>query len=94
MDHFRDAGNSDRERFIIVMNDGQHTQASDPEAAAEDCFAEGIVVHTITFSDSADEAGMIRVANRGGGQHNHAVNTVQLENIFRRLAGKFSILVQ
>lgn len=94
LDHFRDVGNSDRDRYIIVLTDGVHTQQSDPEAAAADCFAEGIVVHTITFSDSADEAGMIRVANRGGGQHNHAVNTVQLENIFRRLAGKFSILVQ
>ena len=96
LDHFRDAGNTDRERFIVVLTDGNHTAngVSLPETVAADCFAEGIIVHTITFSDAADESGMIRVANMGGGDHFHAVDTLQLTNIFRRLAGKFSIIVQ
>ena len=94
LDHFRDMGNTDRERFIIVMTDGIHTRPGSPADAAADCFAEGIVVHTITFSDGADTAGMIDAANSGGGQHFHADDAVELANIFRQLAGKFSIIVQ
>lgn len=74
-------------RTLIVMTDGIQNEGRDNEAAA--LFAHdtyGITVHTITFSDGAEQGPMQDAAAAGGGNHYHAENAVQLRAIFEELA--------
>ena len=94
-DHMLASGSAARERIIIVLTDGTHRFPDDPPAeAAAECLAQGIKVHTITFSDSASIADMQLTASRGGGEHQHAVNLDDLRISFRRLAGSLAILTE
>lgn len=45
-----------------------------------------LVVHTITFSNSANQVTMREVARVGGGNHYHAPTAERLEEIFREIA--------
>lgn len=73
------------DRFLIVMTDGNQNEG-DAEAAADRASASGITVHTITFSEYANQALMQSVASRGGGSHFHADTPEQLREVFRKLA--------
>jgi uncharacterized protein YegL len=92
--HMESAANSNRDRFIIILTDGQHNTSTPPYGEATLCSNAGIVVHTITFSDDANTADMIQTATNGGGEHYHAVETDELKEIFRRLAGSLAILTE
>jgi Mg-chelatase subunit ChlD len=92
--HMESAADLNRDRFIIVFTDGQHNTSVFPFDEATLCANAGIVVHTITFSDDANTADMITTASNGGGEHYHAVETEELKDIFRRLAGSFAILTE
>ena len=76
----------DSKKTLIVMTDGQWNTGRDPVLAAKDANAAGIVIHTITFLDKADQSTMITVAQVTGGRHFHASNAAQLEAIFDELA--------
>lgn len=94
-DHMINNGNPQRrEQFIVLLTDGAHNGDVAPFDLATQCAEAGIVVHTITFSSEANIEDMVQVATNGGGQHNHADNSTELENIFRRLAGSFAILTE
>jgi hypothetical protein len=78
-------------KIMIVFTDGVYTGADPvPEGAA--AAAMGITVHTITFSNGANQAHMQAVATAGHGQHYHAPDPAALEAIFRELAGTITIL--
>jgi Mg-chelatase subunit ChlD len=80
---------------MVVLTDGVRTQGIDPIKVAQAAAAANITVHTITFSDQADQNTMREVAAVGGGNHYHAPDDEALQSIFREIAETLpSILVQ
>ena len=75
------------EKVMILLTDG-HQNVGNAMNAASECAAAEIMVHTITFSDGADQAAMREVATETGGQHFHASSAAQLRKIFRDLAAQ------
>ncbi|MEZ6137720.1 MAG: VWA domain-containing protein [Pirellulaceae bacterium] len=73
-------------RSLVLMTDGIMTQGDDPVAIAAAALADNITVHTITFSDQADQTLMAQVAAAGGGNHYHAPDGATLAEVFRTLA--------
>jgi len=80
-------------RSMVVMTDGNQNRGIDPLVAAEECRAANVVVHTITFSDGADEALMREVAEVTGGIHLHATNNDQLVEAFRTIARQLEVIL-
>lgn len=80
---------------MVVLTDGVKTQGIDPVIVAQAAAAANITVHTITFSQQADQALMQQVAAIGGGNHYHAPSDEALQAIFKEIAETLpSILVQ
>ena len=74
-------------KTMIVMTDGIQNAGSDPNYQAQQAYdVHGIVVHTISFSDGADQSRMAGVAAIGGGRHWHASNATQLQAAFVEIA--------
>ncbi len=74
-------------KTMIVMTDGIQNAGSDPDYQAHLAFdVHGIVVHTISFSNGADQTRMDDVAAIGGGRHWHASNATQLQAAFAEIA--------
>lgn len=82
------------EQYIVVLTDGGYNDGGPPFDEATRCRAAGITVHTITFSDQANQQDMKQTATNGGGQHYHAVNEEELTRVFEQIAGSFAILTQ
>jgi Flp pilus assembly protein TadG len=81
------------ERMLIVLTDGRQN-VGNALNAARDCADEGIVVHTITFANVADQALMRQVADITGGKHYHAPNAATLRQVFRELAAQTAQLTE
>jgi uncharacterized protein YegL len=81
------------DKIMIVFTDGQYTEAN-PVPLATAATADGITVHTITFSPGANQADMQAVANAGKGRHFHADNATDLEDIFQEMAASLAIIIQ
>jgi hypothetical protein len=75
------------DKVMILLTDGNENIGS-AVAAAHDCAAAGIMVHTITFSNSANQATMREVAELCGGEHFHAATAETLRAVFRELAAR------
>ena len=94
--HFAEQGEENVEKVIICLTDGIHNADAvafeQPSEEATTCRDEGITVHTITFSDEANQAEMILTAQNGGGSHFHAPDQESLEQIFRDLAGSSAFI--
>lgn len=73
---------------MIVLTDGRHNQSRDPEQAATDAMTAlpRLTIHTVTFSDAADQARMQSVAAIGQGLHAHADDVSQLVDEFEQMA--------
>lgn len=80
-------------RTMILMTDGRHNTGPEPIISARRAAKEGIVIHTITFSDEADIRRMEAVAAATGGRHFHAPNAKELERIFREIAATLPVLL-
>ena len=80
-------------RSMIVMTDGNQNRGITPLIAAEECRAANVVVHTITFSDGADEELMREVAEITGGTHLHATSNAQLVEAFRTIARQLEVIL-
>ena len=78
---------------MIVMTDGNQNRGINPLIAAEECLAANVVVHTITFSDGADEALMQEVAEITGGTHLHATTNAQLVEAFLTIARQLEVIL-
>lgn len=80
-------------KVMIVLTDGVYT-GNYPVPYAEDAYDDDIVVHTITFSDGANQSDMQAVAAAAAGLHYHAPDATTLNNVFDELAGSISILTE
>lgn len=86
------------EKTMIVLTDGVENRPLGTtrwaEAAATEAVADNeITIHTITFSDSANQTTMQSVANIGGGNHFHAPTAERLEEIFREIARTLPVVM-
>jgi Ca-activated chloride channel family protein len=80
-------------KSIVLMTDGNQNRGVSPDVVALDCADEGIIVHTITFSQGANIPLMERVATITGGTHLHADNNQQLIEAFETIAKQIQILL-
>ncbi|MCA9111247.1 MAG: VWA domain-containing protein [Planctomycetaceae bacterium] len=71
---------------MVLMSDGQWNQGSNPVQTANDARKEGIIIHTVSFLDAADQQDMQKIATRTGGRHYHASNRDELIAAFEDLA--------
>lgn len=77
------------EKMIVVMTDGvQSPNGLDPVLVATDFKEQNpeAVIHTVTFSEGANQTAMQEVAAAGGGNHYHADDAGQLAAEFREIA--------
>lgn len=81
------------DKMIILLTDGLENAGRSSLDAADDCAAEDIVIHTITFSDGADIPRMQEVASRTGGKHFHAPDEETLIQIFQEIARGIPIVM-
>ncbi|TWU62925.1 vWA domain-containing protein [Crateriforma conspicua] len=81
------------ERTMVVMTDGRHNRGPEPRIVANQLAADNVTIHTITFGGNADLARMREVATIGGGNHYHADNGLQLEQIYREIALTLSTMI-
>jgi hypothetical protein len=79
-------------KTIILMTDGLQNQGVPAIDVARQAFAQHITIHTITFSDEANQPAMIDVANAAGGQHFHAPSAAELKKIFQQIAATLPVL--
>ncbi len=80
---------------MVVLTDGVWTQGTNPVEVAAAAAAANITVHTITFSEQADQVLMTQVAQAGGGNHYHAPTEEALHEAFRQIAETLpSVLVK
>ena len=80
--------------MIILLTDGVENTGRDSTEAAADAQAADVTIHTITFSNGADQAKMQQVAEIAGGEHLHAPDETSLRAAFLRIArGIPSVLI-
>jgi Mg-chelatase subunit ChlD len=80
-------------KSIIVMTDGNQNRGISPELVAPRAQEAGVVVHTITFSEGANEALMEQVADIGEGLHLHAEDDQELLEAFQTIAKQLQVLL-
>ncbi|TWT86059.1 vWA domain-containing protein [Neorhodopirellula pilleata] len=78
---------------IVLLTDGEHNEGTSPDIIAQQAKAENIVVHTITFSVTADQALMQKVAGITGGKHIHADDAGDLNAAFREIAQTLPVML-
>ena len=80
-------------KSIIVMTDGNQNEGISPELVAPRAQEAGVVVHTITFSEGANEALMAQVADIADGIHLHADSDEELLESFRTIAKQLQVIL-
>ena len=80
-------------KIMIVFTDGNYTGAN-PSGIAHSIANSEITIHTITFSNGANQAAMQNLATIGGGHHFHAPDAATLTQIFQQLGARAATLVQ
>ena len=80
-------------KSIIVMTDGRQNRGIPPEVVVRRAADAGVTVHTITFSEGANEELMALVAERGNGIHLHADSDEELLEAFRTIARQLQVLL-
>lgn len=79
-------------KTVILMTDGQHNTGPSPAVTVATAVARGQTVHTITFSDEANQNLMRQVAEATqGGKHIHADGAADLAAAFRAIARTLSV---
>lgn len=81
------------QRTVLLMTDGFHNRGIHPLPVAVECANAGVQVHTVTFSQEANQSLMIQIAEAANGIHLHAVSNEQLEAAFRELARQMRVLL-
>jgi Ca-activated chloride channel homolog len=81
------------QRTMILMTDGVHNQGPTPNTLAPTANANNIIIHTITFSDMADQVAMANLAHLTGGEHFHATTTAALVSAFREIASSLPVIL-
>jgi Mg-chelatase subunit ChlD len=79
-------------KTVILMTDGNHNTGPSPATTVDTAVSRGQQVHTITFSNGANQALMRQVANAtSGGIHIHADDAADLAEAFRSIARSLSV---
>ena len=78
---------------MVLLTDGIYNRGRDPRLAAQDAADAGVIIHTVTFSDAAEQQAMIDVAAATGGNHYHAPDAATLDAIFREIALTLPVLL-
>lgn len=80
-------------KVIVLLTDGIHNTGYDPVSAAYEARDNGITIHTVTFSQEADQYKMQQVASVTSGRHFHAVAQSDLVNAFQEIAKSLPMLI-
>jgi Mg-chelatase subunit ChlD len=81
-------------KTIVILTDGENNQDPDPVSVAQTIVAgQNVTIHTVTFSDGADQDAMADVAQYGGGKHYHADDTAGLVAIFEEIANNLPTII-
>ncbi len=82
-------------KTIVVLTDGVNNagEISPVSVATDLTAANNVVIHTVTFSDGADQAAMQSVANVGNGKHYHADTGEELIDIFEEIANNLPTVI-
>jgi hypothetical protein len=78
-------------KVMIVLTDGLYTHAN-PVSEGETAGSEGMIVHTVTFGEGANQTDMQDLAEAGNGSFHHAPDPATLTEIFRKLAAMSVLL--
>lgn len=81
------------EKTVIVMTDGNHNRGISPLTIAAQAKRDKITVHTITFSQGANQSLMRQVAQQTGGIHLHANSNRELVEVFKEIAAQLPVLI-
>lgn len=79
-------------KTIVVLTDGRQNEGESPDVTVNTAVARGQTVHTITFSNEANQNLMRTVADIGSGIHFHAEDNVGLAEVFSELAKTFAVV--
>lgn len=80
-------------KTIVLMTDGVHNTDVSPVTVAYEAAAADILVHTVTFSNGANQAMMQQVASITGGKHFHADTAGDLASVFREIARTLPVMI-
>ncbi len=82
-------------KTIAVLTDGQNNKWPDPVDATRDALESHptVTVHTVTFSEGAEQQKMRDVAAVGGGRHYHANDGDELVEIFDEIANNLPTIL-
>jgi Ca-activated chloride channel family protein len=80
-------------KSIVVMTDGRWNEGVNPTTVARECADENVEVHTITFSQGANQTLMADVATIANGTHLHADTDEQLIEAFETIARQLQVLL-
>ena len=80
-------------KSIVVMTDGNQNRGVNPVAVARQCARQDVTVHTITFSEGANQTLMQEIATIANGEHLHADTNEQLVDAFREIARQLQVLL-
>ena len=80
-------------KVMVLMTDGQWNAGGDPITFANQAAAQGIVIHTITFSAGANQTDMQAVADATGGRFYHAPDAASLNAAFTDIAYSVPVLL-
>jgi Mg-chelatase subunit ChlD len=80
-------------KTIIVMTDGNQNTGPSPAVTVQTAVSRNQTVHTITFSQGANQTLMSNVAQAGGGVHLHAPDKKALKKAFKEIANRLPIVL-
>ncbi len=83
-------------KTIVILTDGRENDGVTPtadDAARSIVGADDVQIHTVTFTDGADQSAMQNVAAIGNGKHYHANDGGELIEIFREIANNLPTLI-
>lgn len=81
-------------KTIILMTDGIHNEGVNPLVTVVNAASHNMTVHTITFSNGANQSLMLQVAQATqGGFHFHADAANDLSHVFREIAKSLAVVL-
>lgn len=81
-------------KTLLVLTDGVHNSGIDPETVATSIVSSyDVTIHSVTFGVGADQEKMADVAEIGGGDHYHADDGAELQDIFEEIANNLPTIV-
>ena len=81
-------------RSIVVLTDGDNNRGTNPREAVESIVGENdVTIHTVTFTEGADQSAMQDVADAGHGHHYHDNDGSMLVAIFEEIANNLPTIL-